>query len=75
MTFGELARRHKAAAVAIARTYAYTLDEVARSPVLGAWATSVFIESNRYVVSLSEDAPLREPLVLGNWRGAKGDVR
>jgi hypothetical protein len=60
-SFSELARRQKAAVVAIATSYGRTIEEVISDPQLAAWATSLWIESNRQMVPLDADVPLHVP--------------
>ncbi len=55
-SFAELARRHKAAAVAIANAYDVTLEQVITSPQLSGFATSVYIEANKQQVELPAKA-------------------
>ena len=60
-TFGYLARRQRAACVALAREHGVTLHDVRTDLILAAWATSVFIEANRQGIPLNPDVSLDLP--------------
>ena len=70
-TFGELARRHRAAAVSVAAVYDRTLEEILASPQLCAVATSVYIEANRSRVPLADRLRLDRRLVVVNGQSRK----
>ena len=60
-TYRELARRQKAACVAVACEHGVTLQELRADPVLAAWATSVFIQGEIRQIPLNPDVSLDLP--------------
>ena len=68
MTYRELGRRHRAAAITVARTYGVNLSRVIAQPQLAGWATALFIEANKQGVKLPAEARLHELELVLNGR-------